>query len=112
MAKVGKGVEVTLLDLGCMTRVGGRPYGFNSRKDPERLKEKCNMYKHLAPEAVYGKQVTAASDVFSLGRLVERVVGTRDRVLCNLRARAAKSDPRDRPSLGEFREAFALFLKH
>ena len=64
-------VEVTLLDLGNMTPLGYQPYGHHIHLGTNELVKMNYMYPHLAPEAISGMKVTAASDIFSFGKLVE-----------------------------------------
>ena len=65
-------MDVTLLDLGYMTPVGGRPYFENSfNMSTEELDELCEQCRWLAPEAIRGQEVSPASDVWSLGRMLD-----------------------------------------
>ena len=65
-------MDVTLLDLGYMTPIGGRPYFEHAHnKSAEELDKLCDQYCWLAPEAIRGQKVSPASDVWSLGRMVD-----------------------------------------
>ena len=88
------GVEVTLLDLGNMTRIGSRPYEHHKRMGKKELENIRLMCCHMAPEAVCGNPVTIASDIFSFGDLVQFCdLEVNSKVMSHLVALAAKEDP-------------------
>ena len=98
------GVDITLLDLGKMTKIGGRPYKDFRKSGKKRLRENSS---HLAPEAIEGQEVTPSSDIFSLGTLIEDVGSPAFyKEVSGIVALAAEEDPRDRPNIQAIREIF------
>ena len=109
-------MEVTLLDLGLATPIGGRPYRCNEGGDYLLLEEEReNYYYHLSPEVFHGGPATPASDVYSLGALLSRVLtqlDIQDENLSLLADRATAYNPQHRPHLRQIREEFAKLLKN
>lgn len=83
------GVEATVIDLGSMTRAGCSPYhGMNL---------KCAQFPFLAPELVQGGPASPASDVYSLGRVLQmvgHVAGSQDLLQVGRLCLAASVDRR------------------
>ena len=59
-------VDVTLLDLGNMTKIDAKPYGHYAGRSKKYIQKLRKKFGHVAPEAILGKEVSPASDIFSL----------------------------------------------
>ena len=112
VALLESGVDVTLLDLGYMTPIGGQPYRQNNLKSSAELDVLCEDFSWLAPEAIRGEEVSPASDVWSLGGIVNLYweLYEDNEALVDLVIRTQEIDPNSRPFLWEFRNAFDSIL--
>ena len=111
VALLESGVDVTLLDLGYMTPIGGQPYRQNNLKSSAELDVLCEDFSWLAPEAIRGEEVSPASDVWSLGSmLIYHKLYEGNGALVDLLIQSQMIDPNSRPFLWEFRNAFNSIL--
>jgi len=85
---------VKLLDFGIAKLVEADPM----EREATRTYARVLTPGFAAPEQIVGGPITTATDVYGLGRLLERIVGTeaRDRDLDNILGRALRDEPERR----------------
>ena len=98
MTTTETGLEVTLLDLGCMDLIGERPYDYANDMSVESLERMCMESCHLAPELSCGGKASSATDVYSFGRFI-KICDIDNNTLWDLATKAMDRDPEKRPSL-------------